>query len=83
MVAQFVVLAQDVEMERLNLVKQSFVVQEDLCYVAEVFAVNLLSSSVHLEHRDFVVSVDLVTRRVSNLALLLVSFEFLFVHMEH
>lgn len=56
--------SQDVEHERLHIEVQGFVIQEELGQEAEVLAVNLVVSPVHFIHRDVVLPIDLLSRRL-------------------
>ena len=69
--AGFVVHGQHVEMERLNVVVESLVVEEEFRQQTEVLAVDLGPVSIHLKHRQVVTSVDLIARRTTHVAFLL------------
>jgi hypothetical protein len=64
-------LGQHVEEERLDVVVQRLVVEEQLRQQTEVLAVDLVLAAVHLEDGDGSVAVDLVARRMPHLALAL------------
>ncbi|KAG5459868.1 MAG: hypothetical protein BJ554DRAFT_8158, partial [Olpidium bornovanus] len=72
-----VLLRHDVEKERIHVVVDGFVVQEQLRQQAEVPAPRPLLSSVDLEKRQVVIPVYLVPRRVEKLALYAVARELL------
>ena len=65
-----VVLGQDVEEERLHVVVERLVIEEEFDEETEVLTVDLVGVAVHLEHRHAVPSVDLHPGRVAPRALL-------------
>ena len=64
-----VALGHNVEEERLNVVIQGLVVQEQLGQQAQVLAVDFLLLAVDLEDRERVVAIDFVAGRVAQIAL--------------
>ena len=58
MTALIVVLSEDVEEERLDVVVESLVVQEELDEQTEVLAVDLVRVAVHLEDAEVVLPVE-------------------------
>ena len=54
-----VVLSQDIEEERLHVIVEGLVVEEELDQQTEVLAVDLVGVAVHLEHGHPVPPVDL------------------------
>ena len=70
-----VAFAHDVEEERVRVVVERFVVEEELGEQAEVLGVGLVLPTVDLEERDGVLAIDLVTRGVFEVTLGDVSLE--------
>ena len=70
-------LHEHVEQERLHIVVERLVVEEELREQTQLLAVALLQLPVHLEHRQRAVLVDLVARRVPHRAFLHVALELL------
>mmetsp|Transcript_26858 Transcript_26858/g.46853 ORF Transcript_26858/g.46853 Transcript_26858/m.46853 type:complete len:210 (-) Transcript_26858:65-694(-) len=66
-------LAQHVEQERVHVVVERLVVQEELGEQAQVLAVELVGLAVHLPQGEVLVAVDLAPRRVPPATLRLVS----------
>ena len=60
LVAVLIWLRQNVENEWLNVKIKSLVVKEELCHVAQVFAIHPFLLPVYFEHGEFPVLVDLV-----------------------
>ena len=70
-----VVLSQDIEEERLHVIVEGLVVEEELDQQTEVLAVDLVGVAVHLEDRHAVLPVDLHPGRMSPRTFLHVSLE--------
>ena len=66
MISHGIVLAEDVEVEGVDVVVQGLVIEEELGNETQVLAIGLLVLCVHLKHRDTVISVDLVAWWISN-----------------
>ena len=81
-VAHRIVLAKHVEVERVDVVVERLVVQEEFRYQAQVLAVGLLVLRINLEEGNLVVAVDLVSRRVPHQAPLRVPHQLLLVDEE-
>ena len=62
MAALLVVDGQDVEEERLHVIVEGLVVQEQLGQEAQVLAVDLTDVTVHLKHRQVSLPIDLTGR---------------------
>ena len=60
-----VILGEDIEQERLHVIVQRLVVQEQLDQETQVLTVDLVGVAVHLVHGHPVLPVDLITRRMS------------------
>lgn len=75
MVAFAVASRQHVEQERLDIVIQSLVVEEQLRQQTQVLAVDFVCVAVHLEDGDFSAAVDLCAGRVAPRALVEVPIE--------
>ncbi len=67
----FVVLGENVEEERLDVVVQRLVVEEELGEQTQVLTVDLVRVAVHLEHGQVLAPVNLIRRRVVQTTLLL------------
>ena len=65
-----VILGEDIEQERLHVIVERLVVEEQLDEQAEVLTVDLVGVAVHLEHGHAVLPVDLHPGRVAPRALL-------------
>ena len=65
-----VILGEDIEQERLHVIVERLVVEEQLDEQAEVLTVDLVGVPVHLEHGHAVLPVDLHPGRVAPRALL-------------
>ena len=68
MSASFIALTEDVKQEQVHVVVQGLVVQEKLGQVAQVLAVKLLFPAIHLKHADAAIAIDLLARRMLQLA---------------
>ena len=75
MVAISVALAQNVEVESVDLVPNVLMIQEKFRQVAQVLRVHLLLLGIKFEHRNLLVAVDLITGWTSHLTALRVSLE--------
>lgn len=71
MAAKLVIHSEHIEEERLDVIVQGLVVQEELDQQTQVLTVDLVDVSIHLEHREPLVAVDLVSRRMEQTTLLL------------
>ena len=65
--ATLITFTEDVKKDEIKIVVQGFVVQEQLCQVAEVLAVHLLLLAIHLKHADTAIAVDLLAWRMLQL----------------
>lgn len=73
MISHGIVLTEDIKVEGVDVVVQGLVIEKELGNEAQVLTVGLLVLSVHLKHRDAVISVDLVAWWISNHASICVS----------
>ena len=64
-----IALGHDVEKERLDIVVKGLMVEEELRKQAEVLAVDLLLLTVYFEHRESLITINLVARRVAQVTL--------------
>ena len=60
----FVLLAQHVEQKQIHVVVQRFVVEEQLCEVAQVLTKHFFLLAIHFEKADVFVAVNLIPRRM-------------------
>ena len=66
--AVVVALAHDVEQERVGVVIQGLVVEEQLGQEAQILSVGLVLAAVDLKERNVALPVDFVARRMSEIA---------------
>ena len=64
MAAFFIVFSKYIENERLHIIIQRFMVQEQFCQKAEVLTVNLAKIAVHFENREIATAIDFSGRRM-------------------
>ena len=69
MIAELIIERQHVEEKRLDVIVERLVIAEELGEQTQVLTVQLRHVAVHLEHRQLVVSVDLIGRRVPQVTL--------------
>lgn len=56
--------ASDVEQERFSIKSKRLMVEKQLAEVTQILAIDGLSLSVNFKHRDLIISVDLISRRM-------------------
>ena len=65
LLSYFFPFSKDIEMERLTIKPQCFVIKEKLGNKAQIFTVDSLNSSIQLKYTNVIVSVDFITWRMS------------------